>query len=149
MTLFFDTSALVKLFHWEEGSAATVELARLAGPNVVVSELARLEFVTTMHRKVRNREVTESTFADAISGFEEAWATFRVEPLGRPAVREGEALVRAHGRVLGLRTLDALHLASFSLVADPSWSFVAADDGLARVARAMGYSVHNPLERTA
>ncbi len=81
MNLFFDTSALVKLFHREEGSNAAVALLEEAGSSVIVSELARLEFVTSMHRKVRNREIPEPQFEEAMAGFDEAWPTFRVEPL--------------------------------------------------------------------
>lgn len=149
MTLFFDTSALVKLFHDEVGSEAVLALLDRDGPTVVVSELARLEFVTAMHRMVRNREITDAQLVEALAAFDDAWATFRAEPMGHGIVREGEALIRAHGKSLGLRTLDALHLATFVLIADQTWSFVVADETLAKAARVIGCSVLNPLETSA
>ena len=127
MSLFFDTSALVKLFHEEAGSAETIALLEPEDVIVRVSALARLEFSTSIWRKIRNREIDEASGLAAVREFEEAWPTFRVEPMGAGVLEEAEALVRRHGRTLGLRTLDALHLATFVLIARKDWKFVVAD----------------------
>lgn len=149
MNLFFDTSALVKLFHEEDGTAETIALLQPAHATIRVSALARLEFVSSIWRKIRNREVDEARGLASVQEFEAAWLTFRVEPLGAGVLEEAEALVRRHGKTLGLRTLDALHLATFSLIAEQDWQFVVADSAFARATRAMGFSVVNPLDNKA
>ncbi len=51
MNLFFDTSALVKYFHEEPGTARVTALIDEPDHRVWLSELARVEFVSAMHRK--------------------------------------------------------------------------------------------------
>ncbi|MCX5814146.1 MAG: hypothetical protein NT178_16625 [Proteobacteria bacterium] len=53
--------------------------------------------------------------------------TFNMEPLRRVVLEEAESLVKKFGSQPGLRTLDALHLATFVLIAEKGWVFVAAD----------------------
>jgi len=56
MTYFFDTSALVKIYHKEPGM--DIVLPVYNSNNVIfISELSRLEFVSTIHRKFRNKEI--------------------------------------------------------------------------------------------
>ena len=49
MILFFDTSALVKFFHRDEGPELVISLITDPGTRVWVSERARLEFVCALH----------------------------------------------------------------------------------------------------
>ncbi|PHJ37009.1 hypothetical protein P378_19065 [Desulforamulus profundi] len=53
-----------------------------------------------------------------------------------------------YGKTHGLRTLDALHLATFVLVKEDDWFFVACDDNLINAAKAIGALVFNPVKRT-
>ena len=94
MNLFFDTSALVKLFHQESGSAAIAALVELDDAVIWVSELARVEFVNALHRRVRMHELDEAQMEEALLGFAEAWETFRVEPLGTGVLREAELFIK-------------------------------------------------------
>ena len=48
MNLFFDTSALVKFFHEEEGTDIVTELILDRNNEVWISELGRLEFVSAV-----------------------------------------------------------------------------------------------------
>ena len=59
MILFFDTSALVKFFHREEGTDVVISLITDRGNRVWLSELARLEFVCALHRRYRMKEIEE------------------------------------------------------------------------------------------
>ncbi|MEI7880737.1 MAG: hypothetical protein WCI95_07665 [bacterium] len=81
----------------------------------------------------------------AIDGFEEQCLDFSVEALSPALVFESERLLKEYGKTNGLRTLDALHLAGFSVIAEPDWSFVTADTNQADVCRLMGWRVVNPL----
>jgi len=146
VNLFFDTSALVKLFHEEEGSAETIALVEPKEVIIRVSALARLEFVSSIWRKIRNYELDEASGLASVREFEQAWLTFRIEPLGAGVLEEAEDMIRQHGKTVALRTLDALHLATFALIAEEDWKFVLADGAFAKAARAMGFSVVNPLD---
>jgi len=52
MSYYSDTSALVKIYHTEEGSERMREIFRSDG-KIFVSELGRIEFLSTIHRKYR------------------------------------------------------------------------------------------------
>ena len=145
MNLFIDTSALVKLFHEEEGSGKVTQLIAAGENQIWVSELVRIEFRSALCRRFRNREIDDSSLEKAIEGFEQQLALFNIEPVGHANIREAEALLKQYGKVWGLRTLDALHLGAFSLISDKDWLFVAADEKLCEVSRHIGYNSLNPL----
>ncbi len=52
MQYFFDTSAVVKIYHQEAGSDRIVPLYQ-GGEAIVISELSKVEFVATIHKKMR------------------------------------------------------------------------------------------------
>ncbi len=56
MNLFFDTSALVKLFHEEKGSEAVTNLITSQNNEIWISELVRIEFFSVLFRRLRNAE---------------------------------------------------------------------------------------------
>jgi predicted nucleic acid-binding protein len=146
LKLFIDSSALVKFFHKEEGSQRVTELIVSEENEVWISEIASIEFVSAVFRRFRNKEIDEDKLNNAISGFEEQMITFNVEPLGHAVIKEAESLIKQHGKSQGLRTLDALHLSTFNLIAEKDWLFVAADETLCKVVHQMGYNFINPLE---
>ncbi len=85
MNLFVDTSALVKFFHEEKGSEVVTDLITSQENEVWILELVRLEFMSALFRRFRNKEINDTQLAEAISGFNEEINFFNVEPL-RPTV---------------------------------------------------------------
>ena len=148
MNLFFDTSALVKFFHEEQGSEIVTDLIIDLENTVHVSDLARLEFISFLYRRYRNKELDEKALDEAISGFYEEYFRFNVEPLGHAVLQQAEELLIIYGKTYGLRTLDALHLATFFLIKEDNWIFVANNDNLISVTKAIGASAFNPLTNT-
>lgn len=73
MKLFFDTSALVKYFHNEKGSKQVIELIENIDNDIWVSDLARVEFVSALHRKSRNGEIQDVELEQALEGFDSEW----------------------------------------------------------------------------
>lgn len=143
MKLFFDTSALVKYFHDEEGSELVAELIDTPGHEIWVSDLARVEFLCALHRKMRAGEITQDQLASALAGFDMEWIRFHVQPLAPVVVAEAERLVKQKGPHTPLRTLDAMQYASFTLIAEKDWQFIAADSQLLQAVSADGYTVLN------
>jgi uncharacterized protein len=144
LKLFLDTSVLVKLFHDESGTPEVTSMVVAAGADVLVLELARLEFLSAVYRRLRAGEIEEDA-ADRVRGFlDEQLLTFQVLPLGKAVLREAEQHIAAYGREEGLRSLDALHLAAFTLACGPDWKFVCADKRLSLVVRKMGFDAVTP-----
>lgn len=61
MILFFDTSALVKFFHNEEGTEVVTELINSQENEIWISELVRLEFVSALHRMRQLKGLTQKS----------------------------------------------------------------------------------------
>ena len=60
MKYFLDTSALVKIYHKEAGTEKVLNIYEDKS-DIVISELSRVEFISTIHRKFRNGEIDEKT----------------------------------------------------------------------------------------
>jgi predicted nucleic acid-binding protein len=118
MNVFLDTSAIVKYFHVEEGTEAVTALVQADDNDIWVSELAKIEFVSAVHKKYRMAQIDDKQLATALTGFEVGYASFHVEPLGPAVTDEADRLLKEHAKTNGLRALDALQLAAFVLLAD-------------------------------
>jgi len=145
--LFFDTSALVKYVHEEEGSERVIAPIDDRSNAVCISALAHVEFVSAMHRKFREDVLTERQLQQALSAFGEVVQAFQIEPLEWSVIERAEGLIRTYGRKRALRSLDALHLATFSRMADQDvdGQFVVADNRLYDIAREEGHSLIHPI----
>ncbi len=146
MNLFFDTSALVKFFHEEDGTDRVTEWITFQDNEIWISEIALLEFMSAIHRRFRNGEIEEVRLEEAIAAFEEQMTLFNVEPLAHSVIKESERLLREYGKTHGLRTLDALHLGTYSMIYDEDWVFVVSDENLYKVAELMSFKAINPLK---
>jgi len=146
MILFFDTSALVKFFHEEKGSQVVTDFIISKDNEIWISELAKVEFLSALFRRQRNKEINDEQLEQAIAGFEEQLPSFNVEPLAQAILKEAEFLLKKYGKTKRLRTLDALQLGTFSLISEKGWFFVSTDDFLCEMARDIGFETINPLE---
>lgn len=145
MTYFFDTSALMKYYHPELGSERVIALINDPANTHYVSELIRSEFFSALHRRYRNLEINETELDETLAEFDSSLEQYQFCPLSTDVLREAERLLRNEGRTLPLRTLDSLHLATFCVFGDPTWTFVSTDDQLLTIADALGHPVLNPL----
>lgn len=141
MNLFFDTSALVKYFHIETGSQQVIDLIEDSANQVWVSDLARVEFISALYRKLRRGDVDEAQLQEALAGFDVEWSRFNVHPLNEIVVAEADKLLRQKAGTYGVRALDALQFASFRLMAEQDWAFVVADGLLADAVVSEGFAV--------
>ncbi len=98
-----------------------------------------------MHRRLRMNEIDENDLIKVLDGFYQEYSKFNTKKVGRAVLNEAEILVKRLGRSLGLRTLDAIHLATFSLFNElAEMVFVAADDVLLSSAQSIHAKVINP-----
>lgn len=112
MTLYLDTSSLIKLYVTEAGSDLVRQLVGEA-TIVATSVVAYAETRATLARLRRERVLTASRLASARSQFERDWPTY-------VTLEATDSLCRAAGEMAekyGLRGFDSIHLASFAEVA--------------------------------
>ena len=146
MNYFFDTSALVKHFCKEKGTNVVSEII-LDDKNIVwISELSKLEIFSALHKKYRMGEISETDLEKAMEGIYLEMEFFNIEPLNSAVVYEAINLLNAYGKSYGIRTLDSLQIATFTLISEKDWIFVAADELLYKLVTQMGYRVINPEE---
>ena len=136
MTLYLDTSSLVKLYVAEPGSDAVRKLVE-AATVVATSSLAYTETRAALARRRRERALRPAAFASAKESFEAEWPRyFTIEVTSALCRRAGELAERYR-----LRAFDSLHLAAFAEVAREAGvrdtRFSSFDHALSRAARSL------------
>jgi predicted nucleic acid-binding protein len=142
VTLYLDTSSLVKLYVTEGGSDVVRQL--VSDANVVAtSVVAHAEMRAALARLRREGALTASKLTSAKREFEDQWQTYLT-------LEATDSLCRAAGEFAEkyrLRGFDSIHLASFATVAGRAGTddtrFSSFDDRLNQAAR----KVTRTLER--
>lgn len=134
MTLYLDTSSLVKLYVSEAGSDDVRELLEQAAV-VATSIVAYAETRAALAQLRRSGDLSPARFAAAKSEFETQWPAYLALDVTSPLSREAGDFAERYA----LRGFDALHLASFADVARragaPDTRFSSFDDRLNKAAR--------------
>lgn len=142
MTAFVDSSGLVKLYADEADHAAIREIR-----SPVVSAVARVEVPSALWRKVRAGEIPPDAARVLIDEFEADWHGTPEDDPRFAAVAVGSEVLERAARVTGvhgLRTFDAVHLASAltaRMVAPELTKFAAFDVELRVAAAAEGFTL--------
>ena len=124
MTLYLDSSALVKRYVKEVGSDSVVEAMARAG----AYKMCRIGFVETV------RAVAREGGPEEVEKMESDWTRVDVIEVDKALAEDAARLAVRHR----LRSLDALHLAAALAVADDDPTFVTWDGDLHRAAREQG-----------
>ena len=134
MTLYLDTSSLVKLYVAESGSEdvrAHVDRAAI----VATSMIAYPETRAALARRRRERALLPLAFAGAKRKFEDDWPKYLAVKLTESLCRDAGNLAERYA----LRGYDSVHLASFLELARQAGTteteFSSFDDRLNRAAR--------------
>ena len=143
MTLYLDTSSLLKLYVSEAGSEVVREL--VGGAQVVAtSVVAYTETRAALARLRRERVLTASALASVKKEFEQQWPSYLT-------LEATDSLCRTAGELAEkyrLRGADGIHLASFGEIARRAGigaaQFSSFDDRLNQAAR----KLKRTLERT-
>ncbi|MBE0640092.1 MAG: type II toxin-antitoxin system VapC family toxin [Bacteroidales bacterium] len=129
MVAFLDTSTLVKLYHYEVESE---KLSRLISENVseiFLSEIAKVEFVSAVWKKVRMKNLDEQIAKEVIKCFESDKMQFSWIKTDTGLIEMAQNLFSKYG-LTTLRTLDALQLASCLSAKNRVDVFLTHDDFL-------------------
>ena len=108
--LYLDTSAVLRAV-LESGTSPEVEDLIAAAPALITSRLSLVESSRALHRLRQLGQVSEAKLADAQREISAVWARCEVWELTQSVCERARQV--APGK--SLRTLDALHLATFVL----------------------------------
>jgi len=136
VTLYLDSSSLVKLYVEEPGSDEVHRLVQEADV-VSTSAIAYAEVRATFARRRRERLMSPADCSTAIRQFELDWTRFASIPVGMDSALAAGRLADEHG----VRALDAVHLSAFKEVlahADGEVHFSCADERLVKAAKKLG-----------
>lgn len=146
---YFDTSALVKRSHAEEGTAVVDRLFTEADSIVVISRLGIVETVSALAMRVRTGELPLADFSLVRKRFlgEVSHGSLKVFRLLVGHFESAERLIERHAPTRRLRTLDALQLAvALDLYKQRRIDmFVSADRTLCEIATLESVPALDPL----
>ena len=109
MTVYLDTSSIVKLYVEESGRADIRKY--IDGANVIAtSHVAYTEGRAALARRRRERALSARGFAAAKAEFESDWLRFVTIPVSLDLCREAGGLAERYH----LRGFDSIHLAAFA-----------------------------------
>ena len=144
--IFFDTSAIVKHYNPELGTARVDSLLDMG--NTIISRLTIVEFHSSLTKKVRMGHLTSDEFQIASRIFRDDISAKRLNVVRLKIAHYESAvrLIRRIGPIRNLRTLDALQLSVVLSLNEPvrPVEFVCADQALCEIASSEGLTVVNP-----
>jgi predicted nucleic acid-binding protein len=136
VTLYLDTSSLVKLYVAEPGSDTVRKLVD-AATIVATSSVAYTETRAALARRRRERALVPAAFASAKKAFEAEWSKYFTVDVTLTLCREAGEFAERYR----LRAYDSVHLAAFAAVAREAGvrdtRFSSFDNALNRAARAL------------
>ena len=127
MKLFLDTSILVKLYHNEIG---TNEIELFFTNNditaIYLSEISKIEFSSTVWKKVRLKEISIDEAKITLALFETDFKKYTFIGSDGIIIKQVSVLISKYGAE-GLRTLDSIQLATAVCLAVHVNVFLTAD----------------------
>lgn len=145
---FLDTSALVKLYIQEEGTAAVLALTKPRETNDFgILSLAAVELRSALRRRERAGDINAAAVSEILDLFESHMrARFIVQPVTEPVIESAASLVDRHF----LRAYDAVQLSACMSLASSrgDCTFTCSDESLIAAARAEGLSILNPAAKS-
>lgn len=116
MRIYFDTSSLFKLYHQEDGTEPLLEYMNQSKPDqLVISNLALLEFSSVVWRKVRKGDLKEEIAQKLLHFFSQDCMSFEVINISDEIMLKAHTLLGKYGKS-GLRALDSLQLSTACMV---------------------------------
>lgn len=127
MKVFFDTSSLFKLYHQEAGSEDVEKIfTQYTITDVFLSELSKVEFLSTVWKKARMQEITEYQATAISKAFEHDFSKYTFIPVDSLLIHQAQNLLMKYGQH-GLRSLDSIQLSTAVLLRNQAVFFQSAD----------------------
>lgn len=127
MVAFLDPSSLLKLYYTEADTEALDQLlVETKVTNIILSEIAKVEFASAMWKKVRQKEIEASHAQDAISVFEDDYHKYEFIGVDKNLLEDAKLLL-ARYRQQSLKAMDSIQLATAVRAKDVAGLFLTAD----------------------
>ena len=144
MKLFLDTSSLLKLYHQEDGTAELESVFSTAKiTHIFLSEISKVEFTSTVWKKVRTKEISESVAKTTLELFESDFAKYTFAATDSIILEQARNLASKYG-VAGLRTLDSIQLSTCVALSEQVDVFFTADKLLKTLLETEGLQTEMP-----
>lgn len=145
---FLDTSALLKRYHTEPGSARVAAMFQAADTTLAIARLTQAEIISAFAKKVRTGVFSNARFDTLKALFLYDIRKRRLQP-SRILNRHFDSaanLITSYGRVQHFLALDAIQLAAALDLhrTSPLDAFVCSDQRLLAVAQLEGLNVLDP-----
>lgn len=127
MKVFFDTSSLFKLYHQEMDSGEIETLfTDHKVTDVFLSELCKVEFMSTVWKKVRVQDITGWQANVIIESFEQDFGRYTFVQIDNILIEQARGLLVKYG-AQGLRTLGSIQLSTAVLIRNKADLFKSFD----------------------
>jgi uncharacterized protein len=141
MKIFLDTSTLFKLYHQEAETSLIEELfSKFEIEGVYISEITKIEFESTIWKKVRMKEITSKIAKQTLDLFENDCNKYLIIGMNSFVIEIAKFLLNKYG-LKGLRTLDSIQFASAITVKSEVELFLTSDDLLQSFFKSEGMTV--------
>jgi len=105
--IYFDSSALVKNYVWEDGSSMVSKLLS-ENLNNATSKLTYAEMLSALVRRTRSGDLSLQTMREVIQKFEDDWNSLLIVDLHNDILPMIKKAIEKHQ----LKAADSIHLAS-------------------------------------
>ena len=110
MKIFLDTSVLFKLYYFEDGSVNIKDFIIKNKTSIIfIAEISKLEFISTVWKKVRTKEIEKNDAITMIKNFEKDENKYSFVQTDNLIINSSKNLLSKYG-LDGLRTLDSIQL---------------------------------------
>ncbi len=128
MKVFLDTCALFKLYHNESGAGEIEKIfIRNKISDIFLSEISKIEFASTVWKKARMKDITDSQAITLLELFENDFSKFTFVQIDHIVVEQSILLISKYGQQ-GLRTLDSIQLATSVMLKEQVNLFKTTDN---------------------
>lgn len=145
VNLYLDTSALVKLYIEETGTARVLAAVEAAEGAQIITDISRVESRSAVRRRERASDISGTEANQILKQIErDVSSFFLVQPTSSAVLEEALRLIDRYP----LRAYDALQLAGCLVVRDNlpgPVTFVCADAQLCQAAEQEGLTTLNPM----
>ena len=138
---YFDTSALVKRYHIERGTAYLDTIFAEPESTFIIASITIAELTSAIAHRHAEGEISHEGLLHTLSKFaEDLIGEFWILDIERHHIHEAQQLILRHG----LRALDSLQLSLLLVVKNLSPVSLCSDVRLQGAARAEGVTVQDP-----
>jgi len=128
MKIFIDTSSLFKLYHREADTEIIEQIfSQLLVTEVYLSEISKVEFASSVWKKVRTKEITSLEATTTLQLFERDSSKYTFIATDSMIIEQARKLTIKYG-LNGLRTLDSIQLSSAISLSKEVEFFVTSDN---------------------